>query len=713
MFPVDPAQPDGIELQQTAIKAQNDQPQDGAPATTNVAEGNPLVTLEMTPDEVAEWWKRVERSDARIEKQYERWKVLLDEYKPKVHKSGDAEDIKVNKHFRNLHTKIGQLFYRNPEVRLDPLGPAFDQYPNPMAPMLAQQGIMAPPLKMEDIVSVKQEILNKKLGRDGIKANRLFDELLFDVLGWSGIGCSKIGYRVVMRTIQEPVMQPDPTYVPPPPPTMGLGLTPPPQPPMVPVMDPLTGEPQMQPKQIPIFEECYWRRFSPRKVVIDDTLKSTRYQEDATFLGMHFYLTPQQAMKTFKLEESQVGKGSADEKSAEHDNDTEAKGSGLIHFVELWVKASHFTDADHPLAIYQLVLMEGNREKPIVWRPSPDQTFNPQTGQLTDDSLVGFPILICTIRDLADSPFPEADSAFVNSGVKELNTFRRQSIKMRDASIGKYLYDVGKIDEPDLNKLKNGDVGDWIGVASGSLAQGSQAVIVPVQQAHSAPDDFRSQELLTRDIDETLGIGSTQSGSPEATVRSATEISAVQTAVAGRNKKEQARVIDHFLDGVRALDSLLMRYTTQDEWVHYTGQDGARRIQMWNGKLIAGRFLYDIAPDSQLDVDTAQDRQQNLNFYNLTAQDPMVNRAIILRRLARQFGYDPAKIIIDPMQMMAQPPQGGPGDAVNKHEAGKSGGGQNAPGSSDHRENAQAGKGPQARQGTPNAVPSHQPGRTM
>jgi hypothetical protein len=179
-------------------------------ATLNTDDGVQLVSIPTTPEQVMEWWKRIEASDARMALQFPAWDLLLDEYMPTVSKSGQAETVKNNGHFRNVHSKIGQLFYRAPDILCipDDPGPAQNQMPNPMFnPM---NPTVPPMLKMEDVVSVKQKVLKKKLGRDGIKVNRLQDQRLFDVLAWAGIGCCKVGYRCVFKPIQRPVMIPDP-----------------------------------------------------------------------------------------------------------------------------------------------------------------------------------------------------------------------------------------------------------------------------------------------------------------------------------------------------------------------------------------------------------------------------------------------------------------------------------------------------------------------
>lgn len=692
-------------------------PGDVGPTTETRGGSDPskLVTLPMTPAECNQWWKRLEESDTRHKSHHEKWDILLNEYLPMVSKSGEPETVKVQGHFRNVHTKMPQLFYRTPELVLTPRdpGPSQDTIPNPMQAMMPPGAPPMPPLKMEDVISIKQSVLTEKLGRDGIKVERLMDELLFDVLGWSGIGCSKLGYRCVSRPMPAPTAQPGAV--------LGTGAN--------------SAAPVAQ--DIPIFEEWYWRRFSPKKLRAPVDLFSSRFDEDATWLAMHFYLSPKAAMARFGLTEAEAAKASEDDNRHKYDEDNnKSTPSGLVHGIEVWCKASHFTDELHPQAINQLVLIEGLRDRPVVWRPSPDQEFD-QYGRLTNDSLIGFPIRVLTIRDLADSPFPPSDAAFTNSEIKQLSTWRRQSIQIRDAAIGKYFYDQGAFDTEEIDLIKNGGIGAYIGVADGKLAGGADKVFTTTAQIHAAQDDYRGFEGIKQDMNETLGISATQAGIELPTTRSATEVNAFRGASQNRSEKELGRTIDFYLDGARMIDSLLMRYATQMEYTNIAGQGGAKVLMAWNNRLISGKYLYDIAPDSQLKMDTAQDFQLTLNYYNQCAKDPLSNRGYVLRRLARMRGMDPSKAVIDPSQLPkpapepprvsvalsgedlqtidgvpvnpvayelvvnlleknkeaaaagGQPPHGGsntPGEMVNQHSASNSGGAPNAPDSTNHRQ---------------------------
>lgn len=713
-------------------------------STTNPGSGPlQLVTLPYTEESIGKWWKEIALARSRVKKRAEKWDILLKEYEPVIEAAAKAEDVKTNGHFRNVHTKMGQLFYRSPDIILTPKdpGPANNIQPSLMPPQPGQPP--PPPMKMEDVIEIKQAVLTQKLGRDGIKADRLMDELLFDVLAWSGIGCCKVGYKCVFKKIQQPKMQPaPPPQAPPPGPGSVLGLQTPPQAPqtpqMVPMMDEM-GQPVMETVSVPIWEEEYARRFSPKKALWNDDLKSTRHDEDARWKGMEFFMSPKQAMLPpdqggLGLTEQEASKAGEDEfvHKYELDEQGEQRAPGLVHGVEIECRASFYTDEPHPKALCQLILVEGVKDRPIVWRPCPDQEFDPKTGKLTEDSRLDFAYRTLTIRDLPDSPFPMSDSAFTNNIIKQLNTWRRQSIRLRDAAIGKYLYDQGAFDETEIEKIRDSEVGTYVGVIEGKMAQGIDKILGTTPQVTNAHDDFRNSELLKRDNDETLGIGSVQSGTPESTVHTATEISQVSSAVNARNDKELARCVDFYLDLVRIVDQLVMRYATDTEYITITGDQGSQIMKAWNNKVVSGRYLYAIAPDSQLREDTERDYQLLLNLYNQAAKDPLCNRSYILNRLFRMRRLDPKKAILppapppqpqpdkpsisfafkaedladpmvrailmkaelldpsmfmsDPNAPIPQPAHGGSADVANKHAASNSGKRENEPGAVNHRD---------------------------
>ena len=646
-------------------------------------------------------WRLVELGTERVTKEGETWKTLLEEYTPNVIKSGQPEAAKTNGHFRNTHTKIGQLFLNTPEVRItdQPIGMGDVTKPSPVSGM---------PIQMADILAVKAEYLNKQLGRENMNWSRLADALLFDICQVSGLGAVKIGYSATIRQTPQPVMGPDPNFIPPLPQPGGvLGLQAPVQPPQVPQMDEM-GQPLTQMVPVTIFSEIYCRKISPWKVVIDPYCRSTQYDKDAGFMGHWFTMRAFQAKRLLKVTDDDLKEQEDTKLRYVHKNDP-ASGTPVIQGVELFIKATsvdpsitHPQQPDyvcHPQELYQLVLLKDIKNRPFVWRPCVDQTFDAQ-GQLTQDSIDRFPIQIGTLRDLTDSAYPQADAAFTNSIIKVRNTGLRQQIRMRDASIQKVLFDADAFEEGEQAALKNPET-DYLAIKGGALQKGVESVMAATPSVKVSPDSFRLDADLSSIEDQTLGVNANSSGATNDVVRAATEIATVQQSAAGRAKKEQTRFVGFFLDCVRLIDIYISRYTTQTQYAKITGPDGAARIQAWNGEMVSGRWMYDIAPDSQLQVDSTN-VQVDLSLYNLTAKDPLVDRRAVLRRIYQKMGYDPGKCLLPPQQMQQQPPHGG---AVSKQEQGKSGepaGPDVQPGQSgagEHRDQQQAGAEPPQQQG--------------
>src|SRR6185436_20062995 len=118
-------------------------------------------------------------------------------------------------------------------------------------------------------VQANEEIVNEKLGPNGIDAKKLIHSVLFDVLATAGTGWTKLGYESVT------IDQPDPR-VPPPDPALAAAdpMAPPPETPMIPV---------------PVFERCYWDYIPPKQCLRPAEFRSTEWDR-APWLAFRFTL---------------------------------------------------------------------------------------------------------------------------------------------------------------------------------------------------------------------------------------------------------------------------------------------------------------------------------------------------------------------------------------------------------------------------------------
>lgn len=565
----------------------------------------------MSEEELAQWWGRVDQALA-VRKQHEpRWEALLKAYLPGPVDHGTVS-INSNLHFRNTEQKKAQLFYRTADVLLEPLEPLKDQ----------TQGPDGQTHSAEDVVTIKQAVLKNVLGSDGINAVRLMAEQNFDVLQVSGFSPSLLSYECDTVPVDH--------------------------------VDPMTG--QAQTIDVPIYEEWCWKRFSPMKALIPHDWRSTRFDE-APWLGMQFVKPLEQAKRTYKLEDDFQANASADLhtfKATKGADETGSTTAPMVEGVLIWYYACQFDPrVTHRQILRRLVLIKG-LDKPAQHTASPYQTLGPD-GKLSADSMIGNPIHILTLRDLADSAYVPSDAAMTDPLIRQENTWAAQDIALRDANVPRFLYDES-IKEA-IQKLQEAPAGEGAPVTEGKLRGGTEALMAPLPHLEKAVADVQGRAAIKQMIAETLGLGANQGGAVNDKVLSATEISSANATASLRLKAEQNRELDYFLAGVRKLDALIQRYATEQDYVQWVGNDGTKRLAAWNKTLIAGRYAYSIKPDSQLDIDLAQKRQQDIQFTNLLANAPEANRTELLRDLARDFGKDPSKLIQQPPSKGPEPPK--------------------------------------------------------
>jgi hypothetical protein len=367
-----------------------------------------VANFPMSEADVQVWWNGVNLSRAKRDRLACMWDKLLEAYLPPEDTSADS--INSNVHFRNVESKKAQLFFRLPDLQLTPLEPL----QNLLDPM-------GQPVDGYTVLATKRAVLNKMLGRDHADALHTVNDCLFDMLATSGVAFTKICYEADFM----PQMQMVPTD---PQPNVGdvLGIQPMPQ--MV-----------EQAVQVPINERYRWYHFSAKKGLIPHDWRSTRY-DDAPWLGMEFNLPLKEAVRKGLVPEGFEPNTSTDELRFKHRGDEGNDATGpRVKGVEIWCKAVQFRDGVYHSDLYDyLVLIEGQKV-PTKYVPSPYQTLGPDN-RLTADSMIGNPIHPICLRELTDTAWVPSDAAFTNPLVKQLNTWRSQDIKLRDANLNRFFY---------------------------------------------------------------------------------------------------------------------------------------------------------------------------------------------------------------------------------------------------------------------------------
>jgi hypothetical protein len=588
-------------------------PLDVAPVPTPAApppsRGDARIPL--TAEELSAWKLRISRSRAKQKDWHALWEANLDAYAPDPKTLGASKeryDVNPNVDFRQVEQKKALLFYDRPEVLLDPEEP------------------LATATQAQHVITLRQAVLNKALGPkpEGVDVLRTVQRALLDILAISGIGWTKLGWRVETK-ILDPADDPE---------LQALGV----------------GD---QPIAVPIYERPFWDYLPcKRGLAPHDALGVV--SDDWDWIGQDFTMPIAEARRTFNLPTDFESTSKDDPAVLREPTASRDRTVAQVTGTEIQYYRSRF-DADtvHPDVIYELILIDGH-DTPVRHRPSPYQTLNPD-GRLSDDSVHGYLIHPLTIRDAADGVYPLSDSSVTRALVEELKVYRAQNLKHRDASTPTVMFKEDAIDEAQRDTLKANGYFNWFPIAPSEWPSNSdpiKAAALPAQ----ARDSYTGAEIIERDIERSHSIGANQTGASQTGRRSATEIQAIQSNTDSRLAMEQARLADGFLKGVAKLDALIQRLGAPG-YVRILGDQGAQELVQVDPKQIPGRMLYRIRPDSQLRTDAAADRAQFLQLYNLLANSPSVNRFELESQLVRKFGQDASRLLVPPTPPSPPPPK--------------------------------------------------------
>jgi len=572
------------------------------------------------------WQDQIQSADEkRLRYKEQEWDKNVQYYLGRTLDALPQQDtVVVPKDFANVERKKAELFFQNPDVTLTPKMPG-----------------------LEDAVFKFQAVLNQKLGPDGVDAGTMMTETTFDAC-MTGMLCSKIGYEsfsdgTLPVQIGEEETQPGQML-----PGAVLGLGP---------MTPSVMEPQFE--QVPniIYERYFWERVSPAKVLIPSEFSGFNYDK-APWLGFEFEENWEILRRKYELPEDAPGGGAADNqehmlKSERQDVETRSSKPKRRKGWEIWYRASLYDPAvKHPERLRTFVLLEG-WDEPIDHRESPYQKIGPN-GKLK--GMLGYPIHIGAMRYVSDTAFPTAEPTIGRNQVKELSKSRTQMLLQRDRNVPMRLADVHRLGgQAALDKIQQNV---WQAVIPVVGLDANNPPIQEIARANYPPEDFQFNSIISRDLDEVWAFGPNQRGLETAERKTATEIQNIQSNVSTRLDYERRHIIRFYVRGAEKLGALIQLFAGPEDYIEILGQDGSRRLQVWNKEEIQGEFVYDAKPDSAVRVDAAREFRDLLELYNLTAKDPHVNRVEILTKMARLRNLDPSRYLVPKLPERKPPPPG-------------------------------------------------------
>jgi len=552
------------------------------------------------------WFRdQIEAAEDKIKRYEKAWKQNIASLTNKPLSMVPAKDtVIVPIDFANVEQKKAQLYFQNPDVQLTP------------APGHEAQA---------DAIQAFTALLNETLSADGVDAETMMEEMLTDVLCPSGIGVTVIGINITQDGMK-PVQvgeEPDPTQ---------------------PVVDPMNPpmRPVMQDAPNIIHQEYFWDRVSPLYALIPERFTGSNFDK-APWVGYKFEMDTSLAKRTLGLSDEEA-KSAGDEPQRLND-DEKPKGhdTDVVYGYVISYQGSYCNEqVVNPGEIWRLVLVKGVDR--VIKHDRPYQKYAPDGRTLV--GLRGHFIHIYTPRYVSDSAIPPSDVSMSRHQVDELSKGRSQMIQQRDRAKPMRQINITMVDPEQAAKIRHGEIQDVL------FATTSDPIAQEIAHAQFPRENFEFNRIIKSDISETWAMGNSQRGNAEETRRTATELSIQERNSDTRLEKERKRLLKWYLRGCEKLGGLIQLFEDERETVEVIGQDNQQKLMQWDLKALPLRFVCKAKLDTMVRVDSASQFKQDLDLYQMTANDPHMNRVELLTSMVRKRGYDPAKVI----QANLQPP---------------------------------------------------------
>lgn len=549
----------------------------------------------LSEEQFKQWQTREQRGYTKAKTYHPQWQRGLDRYAKAMQSApGTGDDISALLDYRHTEGSKASLFHRTPDVNLIPVDPQDQAVP------------------YDAILPLREKALNHELGPERAHAKRALHKTLIDTITASGYLICEIGFEQV--TLPTSTMQP------------GMFGTP------------------AAPMQIdvPVWSRRFIEAVSSKRLVIPDDFYDTDFDK-SPWLGIKGVI-PLATAKRLKwnLPADFSGTKTLDAESRYKDGgDTTDASEPQVEYTKIYYKASLYDETVFNPDLYRCLILVNGVDQPVWHRDSPFQTLTPQ-GALTDDSMIGNPIHVDTIRDLVDSAYVPSDLVIIEKESVELDRFRttlvrnrrrRQPITLVNDELGDIV--VGKMTE---------NAGP-VPIPSQYFDGSNASRAVQVTQAATEPrDNYTAQNMIEHDVELAVGRSANQGGQYANKKVSATETKVVQANAGARARVDIDRVRDYFIRLVRKFDVVFQRTATQEELAKILGQQAAGLWEQW--RALPGKYAYKIQPDSGRFTDSEEYRAQKVSEYNMFAQDPWMNPVELRKQVATALGYDAAKLVL-------------------------------------------------------------------
>lgn len=255
------------------------------------------------------------------------------------------------------------------------------------------------------------------------------------------------------------------------------------------------------------------------------------------------------------------------------------------------------------------------------------------------------------------------DSQILEPQQLEINEVRTQIMKHRRATLVKFIAQKGAIDEGEIEKLFNEDVGAVLNVNQ------RPDTVLSRLDASDIPDSlFVSLEQTYKDVRDTVGFSRNQFGefNSQTAETTATEVETVRQSSEIRVDERRDIVTDLLVDLVEGMHRLIFEKWTQTEVAQVVGPGGLPVWVKFTPQMLSiGQYHVKVDPDNALPMTKASREQKALALYNVLQNNPLIDPY----KLTQYILHELHGTAFDDM-MKAMPAVGGGGQSMNALEYG-------------------------------------------
>ena len=224
------------------------------------------------------------------------------------------------------------------------------------------------------------------------------------------------------------------------------------------------------------------------------------------------------------------------------------------------------------------------------------------------------------------------DAYYLKQDQAELSDIALQSQKQRRASVLKFMYQEGAIDEDQVERILTRQVGPAVRInQTGSVRD----AIVPFTAQNKNILLQQDAEYVRRGARERVGMSRNQAGEFEQRGRrTATEVLEVGQASDTRLSRRQILGVARTYTGwVRMSNEIIFQYWNTPRWTEV----GGNWVQ-FRGRELRGDYTYSLAFSSEPPASMGQRKMEALRMYMMLSQDPFIDQQKLRGYLINAFG---------------------------------------------------------------------------